>query len=83
MRNLLSLIKMRKRNKKSQSIQNADAKKLYALAFNYKCKYPEDEVYFSFSIPYSYTQCQVFLEEIVEKNPIVKNHEIVYVRKEL
>ncbi len=37
-----------KAKKKSKSIQNSNAKKLYALAFNYKAKYSEDEVYIAF-----------------------------------
>lgn len=58
---------------KAEGTHNSKAKRLYALAFTYKCKFSEDDVYFAFSIPYSYTQAKTLLTEVIEKTPTVKN----------
>jgi hypothetical protein len=60
---------------------NIKAKWLYSLAFSYEWKFVEDEVYFAFSIPYSYSQVEYFLTEVIEKSEAVKSKEISYSRK--
>lgn len=82
-RKITKLNKGENKSKTNKSTQNSNAKKLYALAFDYKWKYEEDEVYFAFSIPYSYSQCLTFIENVVEKMPLVCNKEIIYMKKEL
>ncbi|CAI2366514.1 unnamed protein product [Moneuplotes crassus] len=72
-----------KSKKKHKSMLNPYSKKLYALRFSYKPKFGEDEVFIAFSIPYSYSQCQYFLKEVVEKMPEIKSKKINYSRKEL
>ena len=72
-----------KDNKKLESsshTHNPHAKKLYALAFSYKWVHDKDEVYFAFSIPYSYSQMNRFLDETICNSNTVRNKEIIFVK---
>jgi hypothetical protein len=70
---IASINKDVKKKASSEVFHNAKAKKLYALGFTYKCKFAEDDVYFAFSVPYSYNQAITFVSEVIEKAPVVKN----------
>ncbi|CAI2371044.1 unnamed protein product [Moneuplotes crassus] len=67
-------------NQEESARQN---KKLYGLKFSYTSKFTDDEVYFAFSVPYSYSQLQHFLQNVVEESPLIKSNKISYEREEL
>ena len=45
------------------------SKKYYTLSFTYDFKYEADLVYFAYAVPYSYTQLDLYLNDIVNRHP--------------
>lgn len=51
----------------NEGSHNPRAKKLFALTFSYRWKYNDDDVFFAFSIPYSYHQLNKFIDGIMDE----------------
>lgn len=51
----------------NEGSHNPRAKKLFALTFSYRCKYDNDDVFFAFSVPYSYHQLNKFIDEVMDE----------------